>query len=67
MTLYFGTWHYTFGWEINQPLNKQSAIINTVFFSIFWFMMIWSHILAVTTQAGYVPKDKTHLIEERIP
>lgn len=46
---------------------QTSAIVNTVFFSFFLTMFIWSHIMAAITKGGFAPKNKTKLIEEKIP
>lgn len=42
----------------------MAAVLNTVFFTFLWVMMIWSHWQAVRTKAGYMPLDKETLMED---
>ena len=68
MTMYFGIWHQTFGLsEAVPPANTSAAIANSVIFSLFWAMMVWSHFMTVTTKPGYLPQEKEQLQEEAIP
>lgn len=67
MTMYFGIWNQSFGDYALTNFSTTGAIINSCFFSFFWVMMIWSHLEAVRTKAGYMPFDKETLTEELIP
>jgi hypothetical protein len=68
MTLYFGIWHQSFNLaDTEQSYSIVGAILNTLFFSFFWVMMMWSHFVTVITKAGYLPKEKEQLKEELFP
>lgn len=64
MTMYFGIWHQSFGVYPAKDFNTGAAVANTIFFTFFWVMMIWSHWQAVRTVPGYMPLDKESLMEE---
>jgi hypothetical protein len=68
MTVYFGIWHGTFGLEpLTFRRSNFGAVVNSICFLFFWFMMIWSHLMTIFTIPGYTPKGKELLIEEKIP
>ena len=67
MTVYFGIWHQSFGLLQDIPYSTAGALFNTLFFTVFWVMMTWSHFVAVKTQAGYLPEGKQLLCGELIP
>lgn len=68
MTVYFGIWHQSFGLDsTNYDLKTVGSIFNTIFFSFFWLMMMWSHVVTVRTKAGYLPKEKEQLQENLFP
>ena len=57
-TIYFGAWGYTFNKSQNEIFgsSRENAITNTVFFSLCYLMMVWSHIQTMITEAGFLPK-----------
>ena len=67
ITLYFAIWMQSFGNYDSQNFSITGALFNTIFFTIFWVMMVWSHIESVRTKAGYLPKNKETLAEELTP
>lgn len=67
MTVYFGIWHQSFGLLSEISYSSAGAVFNTLFFTMFWVLMVWSHFVAVKTQAGYLPEGKQMLCEELIP
>ena len=68
LTIYFGIWHQSFNLaDTQQSFSTVGAILNTIIFTFFWLMMIWSHVVTVKTRAGYLPKEKEQLNEELFP
>ncbi len=67
MTVYFGIWRQSFGLYPTPPYSIVFALINTVLFTFFFVMMVWSHIVSVRTEPGYLPEEKEQLQEELIP
>ena len=68
LTIYFGIWHQSFNLaDTQQSFSTVGAIVNTIIFTFFWLMMIWSHVVTVKTRAGYLPKEKEQLNEELFP
>lgn len=67
MTVYFGIWKQSFGLFYNPNYSIVGAVFNTMIFTLFWGLMIWSHFEALRTKPGYVPKEKEMLNEELIP
>lgn len=60
ITVYYGIWFGSF------DENIPAASANTIIFSIFWILMVSSHIKAVITKAGYIPFDKKILNESHM-
>ena len=59
ITVYFGIWHGTFGLE--PPIERRSdfgAVVSSICFLFFWFMMVWSHLMTIITIPGYTPYGK---------
>lgn len=62
MTMYFAIWHQSFNLDDKEQYFSQAgAWANTIVFTFFWTMMMWSHYVTVITKAGYLPKEKEQL------
>lgn len=49
ITVYFGIWRQSFGLYPTPSYSVFSAILNTVLFTLFFSMMVWSHYVSVRT------------------
>jgi hypothetical protein len=64
VTVLFGVWMFDFtDFSRSQDLDQTAAIINTVVFSLFWALMVWSHLVATSTKPGYIAPDHKQLSE----
>lgn len=67
ITLVYGIWHFKFT-DYNHPYRDEThAIIHTIFFSIFFLLMLWAHISVVITNPGEMPRGYEKLHEEELP
>ena len=66
VTVYYGVFGQTFD---EDPLENSttSELVNGVFFTILFALMIWSHVTCVITDPGQVPKGYEKLNEEYLP
>ncbi len=57
LTIYYGIWNCKFeGGADNCSSKRSAAWVHTVAFTLVWGLMMWSHLSATTTQAGFMPK-----------
>ena len=66
ITLVYGIWHFKFA-DDHSDRHEVHAVINTILFSIFFLLMLVSHIQVVFTNPGEMPKDYEKLKEEELP
>ena len=68
MTVAFGIWKYDVKvFTYDYQVSTVYASIDTFFFTLVWLLMIWSHITAVVTKPGYMPKGTKNLDESVFP